>query len=460
VHNEPVPRAGTVMSTVLRARVAQPRRNCAVPIRNAIATTFLALAAACALAGRSTRILPPLQDEGELYVELQPGATGQFTAAAAVRSDGSTVPLELRSPEADAPKVQHLLAEGRLPPGSYSGLALETAKGTTQVRAPFAIEARRAVVLSISAQFNAAIPPRTVAPLSGYVTAAASQDVTVFDKHLREVTAALPTGSAPWGIALDPVSNRGYVALEGEDQVAVVDLTSGAEIARIRLGLGDAPRELLLLPDRRTLVSANSGSNTVSLIDAVSMLEGARIPVGEQPTSLLPDRRSGRIYVFNARSNSISLLDPATRSIIATVRTDNTPLRGQVDRAGARLYVASTASAYLTIYTLPGLSAPQRVYIGLGTTAIKVDAESDLVYVANADGRVSVFDPFSLLPVDHFDVGGGATWMAIDAAEDVLFLLLAEKRSVAAVQLTTRSAAGGFDTGADPRVLALMGERN
>lgn len=428
--------------------------------QRAIATTLLPLMAACALAGRSTRILPPLQDEGELYVELQPGARSDFTAAAAVRIDGSLEPLELRAAAADAVNAQRLLAEGRLPPGSYTGIAFDGPKRHTTVPVQFGIEARRAVVVTISAQFNAAIPARTVVPLSGYVTAAGSLDLTVFDKHLREVTSALPTGGGPWGIALDPVANRGYVALEGEDQVAIVDLTSGAEIARIRLSLSDAPRDLLLLPDRRTLMTANSGSNTVSLLDAVSMIEIARIHVGDEPTTLLPDRRSSRIYVFNARSNSISLVDPASRALVTTVPADNTPLRGQLDRSGSRLYVASTASAYLTVYTVPGLAASQRVYVGLGTTALKVDPDTDFVYVANADGRVSIFDPFSLQPVDHFDVAGAATWMAIDGAENVLFLLLSDKRSVAAVQLTTRSAIGGFDTGADPRVVALMGERN
>jgi len=431
----------------------------------------LALAAGCAMTRGATAVAP-LETEGELYLYLLPspetaGPGLRISGATALLADGTAVPLALELDAIEISARQRLVARGRLAPHQYAGIELQTAKQPLRVDAPFSIDARRATVLWLAQRpqaqaisLTATTPPKTVPALSSFCTDGASHDVVVFDKHLRSVTAAMPTGRSPWGITLDPVQGRGYVALADDDQIAIFDIANGRELSRIRLSPGDSPRELITSTDRRMVISANAGSNTVSLIDPLAMTEIARVQVGEQPISLLQDRNTARFYVFNARSSSISVVDPAQRKVVATVQTENSPLRGQLDRAGTRLYVASSQASYLTVYSVPALSVLQRVYVGVGTTALKVDPDTDFLYVATSDGRVSVFDPFSLLPLDYFDAGGAVTWMAIDGAENVLFMLMPEQRSVAAMQLTTRAAAGAFDVGPQPRVLVLTGERN
>jgi YVTN family beta-propeller protein len=256
------------------------------------------------------------------------------------------------------------------------------------------------------------------------------------------------------------VQNRAYVALSEDDEVAVCDVAASTELKRIRLSAGDAPRELLLSADRRTLITANSGSNTVSLIDANSALETARINVGEQPTALVADRKTPRVYVFNARSNNISVVDTASRAVVSTLPFEGPPLRGQLDKQGTHLYVASPLSNDLLVYSLPDFAQAKRVHIGLGTTALKVDPATDLLYVAQADGRLALYDPFALIPVDFIDLPGVASWLAIDGAENSLLALMPERRSVAVINLATKELLGELDVGQDPRVLALYGERN
>ena len=450
----------------------------------------LPLLAACSLVSHQIAATPPLENEAEIFVELQPlpgdaaRLVFEMSSASALRADGRAIPLEVTS--GGAPDRQHLLARGRVEPGTYTGLALLFKRATLggsdllvgkepiRIEAPFAVSRRRAVVLWLALQpastdqrfafapsFSVVVPPKTVVGLTAYCSDQGEHELTVFDKRTRKVTEVLPTGRAPWGIALDPIASRAYVALAEDDQVAIVDIANGAEVSRIRLNAGDSPRELLLTPDRRLLLSANAGSSSVSLIDPGSMIEVGRVQTGEEPTSLLLDRRGARAYVFNQRSSSISVLDLATRSIVATVPTENAPLRGQIDRAGTRLYVASPNSAYLTLYSLADPSVAKRVYVGLGTSALKVDPNTDLLYVASGiEKRLAVFDPFSLLPIDYLEVSGAVTWMAIDDAENALFILLPESHSVEAIHLTTKKPLGGFSVGAQPRVLALMGERN
>jgi YVTN family beta-propeller protein len=449
---------------------------------------------ACAGFQRAAAV-PPLQNEGEvaLYLSPQAGSNVWFEvlSAAAVRSDGELVPLEVDGNEASARQVRHQrrLASGRLATGTFHGFEVRVrhpvaafASETVQIGEPkepfhidisFTISARTATVVvaravftpltrgaPLTALFSASVAPRTVSQLSGFVTQAETDELTIFDKHAREVTSLLPTGRAPWGIALDPVQNRGYVALSDEDEIAIVDLANQAGLSRIRLNAGDSPRDLVLMPDRRTVVSANAGSSTVSFIDAAQMIETGRVQTAEQPVWLLLDRRGQRVYAFNQRGSSISVIDPGTRSVVATIPTDNPPVRGQFDSRGTRLYVASPVSAYLTVLSLPDYSQVKRVYVGTGTTALKVDSTTDFLYVAGPGGRISVFDPFSLIPIDFIDLPADTSWFAIDAAENTLFALMPERRTVAVVQLTTKAVLAEFDVGPEPRELALIGERN
>ncbi|HUJ25226.1 MAG TPA: YncE family protein [Myxococcales bacterium] len=468
---------------MLRVNAGNARR------RSELAALVLPLAA-CAMFQRVPE-RPPLDREGEVALLLTTAdetkrVDFEVESAEAVR-DGLRVPLEGGSAATGSPaaKQQRRIAFGRLEPGAYRGFSVQLRhpvsgdvqlaepKGPTHIDAPFSVSPRQATVVTVRAAFGrlaagaplevtytASVPPRTVPALAGLCTQSETHDVALFDKRSREVTALLPTGRAPWGLAIDPVLNRAWVSLEGDDEIAVVDLANAAELSRIRLNAGDGPRELLLTADRRTLISANFGSNTVSLIDAGAMIETGRIQVAEGPTALLSDRKGQRVYVFHQRSNAVSVIDTGTRTLVSTLPTDNPPLRGQIDAAGARLYLASPVSTYLTVLALPGFAPLQRVYVGTGTTALKIDTATGFLYVAGPGGRVQVFDPVSLIPVDVVELPSEVAWMSIDQSENTLFALMPSRRSVAVINLATKSVIAEFDVGPEARVLGMIGERN
>jgi len=461
-----------------------------------VAAPLVLIAAGCALRARPPAALPPLENEGEVYLYTLPFPREAdrlaFTIASitAVRDDGTETPLEVASPSLSGAEMrqQRLLAWARLAPGGYTGFHLHIAKATLEsddgradllvasdpvhVDLPLRVTARRATVVSLSFRyedslekrfgfaplFTAMIPANTPAQLVGYCPSTGMANLAVLDKRTKLVTGVIPTGNAPRGVVLDPTASRAYVALSGEDQLDVVDTAGAESIGRIRLGGGDRPRELALAPDGK-LVVVNAGSRTVSFVDPVSAVEIGRVPVGEDPVALLLDRARKRGYVFNRRSNSITVLDVANRSVAATVPTDPEPLRGDVSRDGTRLYVIHAGSAYMTVFSLPDLAVANRVFVGLGATALKVDAGTDLVYVGKDDARVHVYDPFSFLPVDDFDLPDPASCMAIDDVENTLFLLMPARRSIAIVDLASRKTLSLMDVGSEPYDLALTGER-
>jgi YVTN family beta-propeller protein len=444
-------------------------------------------------------VKPRLEEEGQVFVYLQSLSqeadrlTFRLEGMSAVRGDGTTVPIALRIAEIRGKELKRdrLLASGELPPGQYLGfsfrvtgatlkgeegdVALPLADEKPMMSFPFAIARKKALVVSLKFRyreslpggirfaptFAAEVPGKLATGLIGLVTSRRGNTVTVFDKVTGKVVAVVPTGTSPAGMVLNPMSRRAYVAISGEDAVEAIDLLGADVIARGQLVIGDRPEELALTPDRKTLLSANTGSNTVSVIDAASLVETRRIQVGNGPQSILVDRAGRRAYVFNTLSGTISVLDIGTGGVVATVATEAGPVRGEFNRGGNRLYVLHRFSPYLGVFDPTTLSIVRRVYVGNGGTALKVDSKTDRIYLSRrGTGEVAIYDPFSFLPIDSYRTGGGdASYLTIDGEGNNLCVVLPGTNGVRAVRLVGKDTASETDVGEDPYWVTLMGER-
>lgn len=463
-------------------------------------TAFALLLASCQARPFLAGPRPPLETEGAAFVYLAPlppeaqRLSFRVVEFYADRADGVRVPLPLSLAEVHSKTVERerLLAYGPLPSGPYIGVSLRVGnallKGeegvaalrlpeeATGVSIPFTIERSRAVVLRLQFRyrdsvgeefrftpaFSASIPGtgEVAGARIGLASSRGANAVTMFDKITGQVVSVIPTGESPAGMALDAVRNKAYVAASGEDAVDVIDLLEARVLDRLRLAGGDAPVELALTPDGETLLAANSGSNTVSLIDPLALLERDRVPVGSEPRFLLLDRAGRNAFVFNTQSNTISVLDVPRAVVTATIPTEAGPAWGQFDRDGSRLYVLQRGSPYLGIVDTSSLAAARGPYVGNGAVSLKVDPRTGWIYLARKGSTdVDVYDPFSLLPMDTVPVGGEAAFITIDGEENTLWIVVPETDRILAVGLAGKRRAAEVDLGDEPRRVTLMGER-
>jgi DNA-binding beta-propeller fold protein YncE len=449
--------------------------------------------------------LPPLLAEGEVAVYLEPfprdaerlGLT--LAGAALLRADGEEVPLDLILPEVTGATArdQRLLARGRVPPGQYVGLAVRISRATlagpdptaerpadllvskepVHVQAGFTLRRGRAVVLSVTLRERQALDPEQglAAPftavalepgssqvrLSGYAVCPDQAALAMFDRRARRVTALIPTGRGPHGLVLDGAASRGYLALGGEDQVQVIDLSSGEPLDRINLRAGDDPGELALTPDGRLLVVLGHGSSSAIFVDPAASMVLDRLPLAEEPEALLLDAGGRRAYVLSRRTGTMTVLDLASRTVAATARTDAEPLRAQLNRAGTRLHVIHRGSAYMTTWSVPDLSVVSRTHVGLGAAALQVDPRTDLLYVGRSDQAVvEVYDPFALVPIDSIAVPGPVSRLVLDTHEGTLLAVVPSRGAVAVVDLASRRVRAVLEAGPGVDRVTLVGERN
>jgi YVTN family beta-propeller protein len=445
-----------------------------------------------------SQLRPHLEEGGEVYLYLQPFPQEAERLAfsigviSALSHDGREVPLSVSLGEVRDRdlKRQRLLAVGFLPPGEYAGFSLRIASASlkgeagdsallvpeaaTKIDFPFSVVRRKGYVIAMllkyaqsvdtgfgfSPAFSLFFPDRPPTNLVGFVANTGSNDITVFNKKSLQVYDVIVTGRGPAGMALDQRSRKAYVALSGEDGIDVIDVAAGNISDRIRLYPGDEPREVALTPDGRTLLSANTGSNTVSVIDADSRFELTRIHVGNGPRSVAIEPTGRRAFAFNTLSNTISVLDIPTRSLITTIGVDPGPVRGQFNRRGDRLYVIHETSPYIVVINPNLLTVVGRFPVRSGMRSVKVDPNTDLVYLGKVrDFAVGLYDPFAFAPVGFVGTGAAIVQMTADGDENHLFMVSPDRKSVLVANLTSRRIVGEIDVGDDPYWVTMMGER-
>ena len=178
-----------------------------------------------------------------------------------------------------------------------------------------------------------------------FVAFSRNNTLAVIDTNSRQVTLEVETGIAPFGVAISDKLNRVYVSNRGGRRPASTDTvapTSGSLIASdpetgagssgtlsvielqsvsIReVAVGLAPSNIALSPDGKTLVVANSHSDSISLIDAETLArKDVPIPawpegtLGSQPVGIAFSPDGQGIYVACGGSNAVAVLGPATR---------------------------------------------------------------------------------------------------------------------------------------------------
>lgn len=441
-----------------------------------------------------------LDEEGEVLVYLQPlpqeAAKIRFIIAgiSANLANGGEIPFSLSLGDvkgSDLAGLQKLLAQGVFPPGSYTGISItlkqafvQGEEGEIALFVPeepftaehiFEVNRREALVLFLSLDpseiitggitfspaFSLTDPGKILINFTGYVTNSGANLISVFNKKTMQVIDAIATGMGPKGIVLDQRRSLAYVAASGDDAVEVYDVFSGKIVGRIKLSLGDSPVELALSPDGKTLLSVNHNSNTVSIIDAISMFEITRIRVGAGPTSAVIAPSGLKAYIMNSRSNTVSVIDLTQRTASLTIAIEGSPLRGAFNLAADKLYIISTYSPDITVIDTSRLIVIEKIFTGMGEAAsIKVDLRTGLILVGKKfGGQIAIVDPSTSMYIDTIWVRGNVAFMTIDREEYVLFVALSNRRLVQKINLTSKQAMAEIEVGEEAYTVVVMGER-
>jgi DNA-binding beta-propeller fold protein YncE len=444
-----------------------------------------------------TEYKPPLGDQGELYLYLQPlpqemlPLTFTISDLALISEQGTTIPLieeELPITGRDLVNIQKRLLAKTLAPGRYSGVSLTISRATVATEEggmdllppaqpilldlDFTVFRGRAQALFVALspeylvtdgirftpRFALARPHQHPKNYLGFISNTGANVVTVFHKRTMEIVQVIYTGIGPRGMALD--RNRGivYVALSGEDAIGLISVDSMEQYGTIKLRFGDEPIELALSPGGETLLAANYGSGTVSIIDTRSRLETLRLGLDPDPVWVVAGREGQKAYVLHGLPNSLSVIDLSNRRLQSTISLEESPWRAAMNRDGNRLFIVSPYATDLQILRTDSRSIAGTIFTGAHASSITVDPRNDLVYIGKKTGEVVVADPLSGTFIDSFPVPGDAGFLTIDGEENMLLVLSATRNTLHKFNLVSKRKLTYVPTEKGAHAVVVMGE--
>ena len=284
------------------------------------------------------------------------------------------------------------------------------------------------------------------------------------------VVATITVGSVPFGVGVNDVTNKVYVANFGPagsgHTVSVVDGSTNTVEATV--GVGSGPRRIGVNEITNRIYVANSGSNNVSVIDGTTNTVVATVPVGTSPRHVGVNEITNMAYVANAGSNTVSVIDGSTNTVVATVPVGSDPRGAGVNAATNRVYVPNFAGGSgNTVSVIDGSTntVVATIVVGtgfLGSLDAGVNAETNTVYVTNfgpapgTGNTVSVIDgSTSTVEPNAIRVGNGPASAVVDDEANIVYVANSGSNNVSVIDGSTDTVVASVGVGISPRGLGV-----
>jgi len=225
-----------------------------------------------------------------------------------------------------------------------------------------------------------------------YVGNALSNDISVIDTATNNIIATVRVGNSPQGVAVSPNGKKVYVTNRYSNNVSVID-TTNTVVSTVNTGKN--PEGVAVSPDGKKIYVTNYGDNTVSIIDTVTKAIITTVSVGRGPKDIAVTPDGNRVYVVNSDSGSITIIDTATNSVTNTVKVGGTPFGVTVNPDGKKVYVTNNAEYFSTVSVIDTATnkITATIPVGPDPVGIAVTPDGKKVYVAiNLYNTVSVID--------------------------------------------------------------------
>jgi YVTN family beta-propeller protein len=161
-----------------------------------------------------------------------------------------------------------------------------------------------------------------------YVAAMDSKAVVVLSTATHQVLKQVEVGEEPRRILFSPDGRRIYVSCEGAEALTVLDAATDAVVDELKVG-GHGPRAMVFLPDKATLLNANTEDDTISFTKVPTKDVFLTIGAGVAPQRLELTRDGNFAYVLSAGESKVSKVD--LRGIPAMVRKGSPVEQGEAD---------------------------------------------------------------------------------------------------------------------------------
>ena len=231
-------------------------------------------------------------------------------------------------------------------------------------------------------------------------------DKIVHRTNIMETSAQITVGHSPSSVIVYDRSSKVYVANSGSDTVSVIDGANNVKLKDITVGQN--PGYMSFYPPNKIYV-VNSASGTVSLIDLITNTKiKDAIPVGENPGYIAADEPKQKIYVDNYYGTSVSVINGTDNTKIKDITVGEFPNATAIGPSGLTIYVANSVSNTVSVINTDNDTVIKTITnVGLNNPSyIFYDSATNTIYVANSGSNtVSVINGTDNTKIKDITVG-------------------------------------------------------
>ncbi len=161
------------------------------------------------------------------------------------------------------------------------------------------------------------------------------------------------TGETPFGVAVNPNTNRVYIGNVSSNNVVVVDGSTNAIVGTISLpppvpsAEFASPVGIAVDSTRNRIYVNQAGNNTLLVFDGLTDALLATVSIGDYPWDVAVNPITNRIYSVDF--NGVSVVDGASDTLLATVPMIYAPIGVAVDAITNSIYVASSNACWVGV---------------------------------------------------------------------------------------------------------------
>jgi len=281
-----------------------------------------------------------------------------------------------------------------------------------------------------------------------YAVDSSSAEVIVYDTGNRS-TRRIRVGPAPVALAVNEVTGRVYVANSGGDTISVLDGASSAVAGEIKVG--PRPYAVAVNPQANRIYVSNTFSDVIRVIDGAS--NAIRDVKAGSADVIAVDAGLDKAYLLHYESDHLTVLD-GSLGIPARPPAGMHLWGMAIDEPSHTVYATRSGNAELAILRNSG--AIDRVPVGAIPCAVAFNSRTQRVYVSNhGDDTVTVIDAAAAAVLATVRVGHGPQAVAVDEQKDLLYVANTKSNSVTVLDGRENRVLETLKTGPHPYALAV-----
>jgi YVTN family beta-propeller protein len=326
------------------------------------------------------------------------------------------------------------------------------------------------------------VPPKAPRAYEIFVTNEMSGDLSIVDSKSAREVARIALGKRPRGLQASPDGELLYVALSGSpiagpgvdestlppadksaDGIGVFDVRARKLVRIIRGDSISDPEQLSLSPDGATMFIASEDTGTAVVVDVATGAELAKLPVGGEPEGVATHPSGDVVYMTSEEENTIAVIDARTRTVVTQIAVGVRPRAIVFSPEGTRAYVSCELEPSIAVIDARQHRLLQSIDVGEDPTrpmGVAVTRDGRVLYVATGRGtRLLAIDTKTLAITGSVEVGQRPWGIALSPDDKRIYTANGPSNDVAIVDAKTLQVVARVAVGERPWGVVALATR-